>query len=388
MQVYYKYVYTHVYIHTYIHVYSLHLFILILTYIYHTIYDIQYFSESGKLVMKMFDHVQELADDPGCFVFILIDEVESIASARQASHTAQEPGDAVRVVNAVLTSLDSLKRRPNVLVLCTSNMLGSIDPAFCDRLDLQLYMGPPPESARFEILRSCVLELMDKRVIHDRLRTQFEGAVVVTQHSQSELNKLSNCRNESASRNPIGLLWRVAAVTEGMSGRLLRRLPLKAFSQCFVRGSICAVQLGVKYDPTTKEAAHTVHSVQTSTHSPAGTSTPRVTPESPPLSLTMFLLALEQVARDEKQIEGATPLDPSEDLQPKYFSQDPNQSLGGQYESTNSETEELSNDSHGNSEEVSSAGYAGGEGTKDDDEITVDGDDNEEAITPWNMIVN
>lgn len=50
------------------------------------------------------------------------DEVESISSNRSSSMSSNEPGDAVRVVNAVLTSLDALKRRPNVLVLCTSNM--------------------------------------------------------------------------------------------------------------------------------------------------------------------------------------------------------------------------------------------------------------------------
>jgi AAA+ superfamily predicted ATPase len=39
------------------------------------------------------------------------------------------------VVNAVLTSLDALKRRKNVLVLCTSNMISAIDPVrlcMCD----------------------------------------------------------------------------------------------------------------------------------------------------------------------------------------------------------------------------------------------------------------
>jgi SpoVK/Ycf46/Vps4 family AAA+-type ATPase len=40
-----------------------------------------------------------------------------------------------RVVNAVLTSLDALKRRPNVLVLCTSNMVQSIDPVFTYSID-------------------------------------------------------------------------------------------------------------------------------------------------------------------------------------------------------------------------------------------------------------
>ena len=32
----------------------------------------KWFSESGKLVMKLFDHINEIADDPQSFVCILI----------------------------------------------------------------------------------------------------------------------------------------------------------------------------------------------------------------------------------------------------------------------------------------------------------------------------
>ena len=77
--------------------------------------------------MKLFDHIREQAEDDKMLVCVLVDEVESISTSRQVSVTSNEPGDAIRVVNAVLTSLDSLKRMPNVLVLCTSNMLESID---------------------------------------------------------------------------------------------------------------------------------------------------------------------------------------------------------------------------------------------------------------------
>ena len=38
-----------------------------------------------------------------------------------------------RVVNALLTQLDSLKSEPNVLILTTSNITGAIDLAFVDR---------------------------------------------------------------------------------------------------------------------------------------------------------------------------------------------------------------------------------------------------------------
>jgi pachytene checkpoint protein 2 len=128
----------------------------------------KWMSESGKLVMKLFDQISEIAEDDECFVCVLIDEVESIASSRSAAGRSNEPGDAVRVVNAVLTSLDSLKRKPNVLVLCTSNLVSGIDEAFRDRVDYNVYIGPPALSARYEILKSCIMELLRKGIIQNQ----------------------------------------------------------------------------------------------------------------------------------------------------------------------------------------------------------------------------
>ena len=52
-----------------------------------------------------------------------------------------EPSDAIRVVNALLTQLDSIKNAPNVLILTTSNITGAIDLAFVDRADIKQYIG-------------------------------------------------------------------------------------------------------------------------------------------------------------------------------------------------------------------------------------------------------
>ena len=57
-------------------------------------------------------------------VCVLIDEVESLTAARKAS--GSEPSDAIRVVNALLTQLDQIKAAPNVLILTTSNITGTI----------------------------------------------------------------------------------------------------------------------------------------------------------------------------------------------------------------------------------------------------------------------
>ena len=43
----------------------------------------KYFSESGKLVQKLFRRIGEIIEEPDCLVFILIDEVESLTVARK-----------------------------------------------------------------------------------------------------------------------------------------------------------------------------------------------------------------------------------------------------------------------------------------------------------------
>ncbi len=80
--------------------------------------------------------MSDLAEDENTLVLVLVDEVESISASRSSSQG--EPGDAVRVVNAVLTSLDNLKRRKNVLVLSTSNLVETIDSVIILSLDYSM----------------------------------------------------------------------------------------------------------------------------------------------------------------------------------------------------------------------------------------------------------
>ncbi|XP_028229322.1 pachytene checkpoint protein 2 homolog isoform X2 [Glycine soja] len=120
----------------------------------------KWFSESGKLVAKLFQKIQEMVEEESNLVFVLIDEVESLAAARKAALSGSEPSDSIRVVNALLTQMDKLKSSPNVIILTTSNITAAIDIAFVDRADIKAYVGPPTLQARYEILRSCLQEMM------------------------------------------------------------------------------------------------------------------------------------------------------------------------------------------------------------------------------------
>lgn len=121
----------------------------------------KWFSESGKLVQRLFGLVTELVERGG-FVVILVDEIESLTAARGSGN---EPSDALRVVNAVLTQLDKLKQHRNVLVMTTSNISQSIDAAFIDRADIKQYVGLPPARAIYGILKSCIESLQQTGLV-------------------------------------------------------------------------------------------------------------------------------------------------------------------------------------------------------------------------------
>ena len=58
----------------------------------------KYFSESSKLIGKMFETIESILDqEKSRFVCLLIDEIESLTSARDRNLEGNEPRDALRV---------------------------------------------------------------------------------------------------------------------------------------------------------------------------------------------------------------------------------------------------------------------------------------------------
>jgi cytidylate kinase len=200
----------------------------------------KWFSESGKLILKLFEKIEELIEDKESLVCVLIDEVESLTAARQAAAGSSEPSDAIRAVNALLTQLDRLKKYENVIVLTTSNITQAIDLAFVDRADIKQYIGPPNTRARYEILRSCVLELQRVGIItslepllafdelprlDDPDDSEGEQAVSIIESCAIQDGK----QDEPAEKHALSLQLRhVAVITKGMSGRFLRKVPFHA----------------------------------------------------------------------------------------------------------------------------------------------------------------
>uniref|UniRef100_J3LYX1 Pachytene checkpoint protein 2 homolog n=1 Tax=Oryza brachyantha TaxID=4533 RepID=J3LYX1_ORYBR len=186
----------------------------------------KWFSESGKLVAKLFQKIQEMVEEESNLVFVLIDEVESLAAARQAAISGSEPSDSIRVVNALLTQMDKLKSWPNVIILTTSNITTAIDIAFVDRADIKAYVGPPTLQARYEILRSCLQELLRVGIL---TYTQGGNSVCILSYfSLKEKQHCSEFAEPHGSLHLSNLLHKAAEICEGLSGRSLRKLPFLA----------------------------------------------------------------------------------------------------------------------------------------------------------------
>lgn len=120
----------------------------------------KYFGESGKLVSKMIENIETMLDeDDEAFVCVFIDEVETLTAKREHAVQGKEPHDAMRAVNALLTGLNRLRHRANVVVLCTSNLIAALDSAFLDRVDIKQHVPRPSVRIIYEIYRSCLTDL-------------------------------------------------------------------------------------------------------------------------------------------------------------------------------------------------------------------------------------
>lgn len=68
-------------------------------------------------------------------------------------------------------------------VLTTSNITEAIDLAFVDRADIKAYIGPPSVRARYEMLRSCLSELVRASIL----------APIPPLHSWLDFKRVRNC---------------------------------------------------------------------------------------------------------------------------------------------------------------------------------------------------
>ncbi|MFB6193665.1 MAG: AAA family ATPase, partial [Halobaculum sp.] len=106
----------------------------------------KYYGESEQQLREVFEDAQE--ESPS---IIFIDELDSIAPKREDVTGEVER----RVVAQLLTMMDGLETRGQVVVIAATNRVDSVDPALRrpGRFDREIEIGVPDEAGRKEILQ-------------------------------------------------------------------------------------------------------------------------------------------------------------------------------------------------------------------------------------------
>ncbi len=106
----------------------------------------KYYGESERKLREIFKEAQENAPS-----IIFIDEIDSIAPAREETRGEVER----RVVAQLLSLMDGLVARGDVIVIAATNMPDFIDPALRrpGRFDREIEIGIPDKNGRKEILQ-------------------------------------------------------------------------------------------------------------------------------------------------------------------------------------------------------------------------------------------
>jgi len=105
--------------------------------------------ESEKNLRKAFELCEEEAQKQGAAI-LFIDEIDALAAKREESKGEVEK----RVVSQLLTLMDGIKPRSNIIVIAATNRPNAIDPALrrFGRFDREIVINVPDERGRLEIL--------------------------------------------------------------------------------------------------------------------------------------------------------------------------------------------------------------------------------------------
>ncbi|RAL02443.1 putative pachytene checkpoint component Pch2 [Aspergillus ibericus CBS 121593] len=223
----------------------------------------KFFGESGKLVNRVLESIELLLEaEEDTFVCMFMDEIETLAARRDRALSSNEPFDAIRAVDALLTGLDKLKEHPNVIVVCTSNLVTALDQAFLDRVDIKQYIPQLSSRPIYKIYKECLEELGRHGIIEG---TSFDVVQVAPTDPQTALQYVEQPAEQLILPTFDDMLLHYKmfpdaipklladAVLEsiGLSGRTVRRLPALSLvlysnrARCDIRTAIQALRMGI-----------------------------------------------------------------------------------------------------------------------------------------------
>ncbi|KAI8880232.1 transitional endoplasmic reticulum ATPase [Backusella circina FSU 941] len=127
--------------------------------------------ESESNLRKAFEEAENNAP-----AIIFIDEIDAIAPKREKTNGEVER----RVVSQLLTLMDGMKARSNVVVIAATNRPNSIDPALrrFGRFDREVDIGIPDPTGRLEVLRIHTKNMkLDDDVDLEKIASETHGYV-------------------------------------------------------------------------------------------------------------------------------------------------------------------------------------------------------------------
>lgn len=127
--------------------------------------------ESEQNLRQAFEEAEKNAP-----AIIFMDEIDSIAPNRDKTNGEVEK----RVVSQLLTLMDGMKKRSNVVVIGATNRPNTIDPALrrFGRFDREIDIGVPDENGRLEILRIHSRNMkLDDDVDFEKIAKETHGFV-------------------------------------------------------------------------------------------------------------------------------------------------------------------------------------------------------------------
>ncbi|THC97117.1 hypothetical protein EYZ11_003380 [Aspergillus tanneri] len=187
------------------------------------------------LVSKAIESVEILLEEEeDTFVYVFVDEVETLAARRERALAGSEPFDAVRAVNALLTGLDRLKHHCNVIVVCTSNLITAL--AFLDRVDIKQFIPHLSNRTIYGVYKECLEELSRCGIIggasFDVVQVNPDDPFTALQYVESPTENLTIPSFDEMLLNYQMFadavpkqLADAACESVGLSGRTIRRLP-------------------------------------------------------------------------------------------------------------------------------------------------------------------
>ncbi|MEM4772889.1 MAG: AAA family ATPase, partial [Nanoarchaeales archaeon] len=130
----------------------------------------KWFGESEKLIREIFRKARQVAP-----TIIFFDEIDSIAP-RRGYYMGTRAVDSI--VNQLLTELDGISSRGDVIVIAATNRPDIVDPALLrpGRIDRIIYVPSPDYEARLEILKIHTRDMpLDSDVNLEEIAKNTEG---------------------------------------------------------------------------------------------------------------------------------------------------------------------------------------------------------------------